>query len=325
MPKVWEREENVLAERFKKNELPGIFRKQVLIKDNEDLVVEKDGEIYDVYDSGKRTITGLLDKDFTDAIFVDIGEKTLKDIIKNIQTKDGKIDSEFEMKFKVIDLEKFLTNLVKSKRRLFMNDLRNGIEMELISSVLEPEMKQKSLSEIYGNKEFLRDIENRIKLKLKDMFKGWGLELISFSIEWKFPEDFLKKAEKKPSEVKPEFTKPEMKPEETKGKISKEEELAKLEKGRIEKEVKLQLEKEETQRDMEDALEALKLKRIEREEMLEGKKPEDLKEEIENLKRAKEIAEKKFYRKELSEEAFKRITEGYEKEIIELEAKLKKR
>ena len=48
-----------------------------------------------------------------------------------------------------------------------------------------------------------------------------------------------------------------------------------------------------------------------------------LEDDLEDLKRAKDITERKFYKKELSEESFQRMMEDFEKRIIEIEIKLR--
>ena len=70
------------------------------------------------------------------------------------------------------------------------------------------------------------------------------------------------------------------------------------------------------------------LKKAEERELELGKEvkeggSEDLEKQLEELKEAKVITERKFYKKELSEEAFQRMMEDFEKKIIEIETKLK--
>lgn len=350
----WDRDEDVVAERFKREEIEGLFKKKFRSKENENLVIEKHGEIYEELGSGEFAVTGLLDKDFTDLLIMDKSEKTLERTLKNVCLRDEKrMDIKFEIKFKVFHSDRFSSNLVKNRKKLFMEDVWSDMLSGLIYKKSLPEIKKHAITE-FLEKDFCEKTKEGIESELKKMFKDWGIILTYFSIDFVVPEEIKKGAKEKP-EVKPvedveKETKKEVatrEPEEIvkEGEArvesaSKEGTVAELEKERLEKEVKMELEKEESQKDMEEAVEALDLKEMkDKQELLKrteekelgveekerGGTRADLEKQLEELKKAKEITEKKFYKKELSEEAFQRMMEDFEKKIIEIETKLKSR
>ena len=323
----WERHEDIIAERFKREEIRGTFKKKFRAKKNEDIIVEKHGEIYEELGSGEFTVSGLLDKDFTDLLVLDRSERTLKKTVKNVYLKDEKrMNIHFEIRFRVFHPDRFSRNLVRNRKRLFMEDMWADILSNLLYKKSLPEIKEHKISE-YTKKDLCEKMKERVKNDMEALFDKWGLRLTHFSIDFEIPEE--EKAEAK------DIKKPEEMVEEGERKIeevSREEALAKLERERLEREVKMELEKEEMQKDMEEAIEALKLKEIKDEQSILKKaeekelgvgEKEDLERKLEELKKAKELTEKKFYKKELSEEAFQRMMEDFEKEIIEIETKLK--
>ncbi len=345
----WERNEDVIAERFKREEIEGTFKKKFSAKENENLVIEKHGEIYRELGSGEFTVSGLLDKDFTNLLIMDKSEKVLNRTLKNVFLSDGKrMDINFEIRFKVFHSDRFSNNLIRNRKRLFMEDVWADILSNLIYKKSMPEIKKHGITD-FLKEDFCEERKESLENDLKKMFKDWGLLLTYFSIDFRIPEEEKKAVETKEG-VEKEEIKVEEKTEETEKEpeeiveegerriesASKEGKIAELEEERLEKEVKMELEKKETQKDMEEAVEALDLKELkDKKELLkkteekglgvekEEKTKEDLENKLEELKKAKEIAEKKFYKKELSEEAFQRMMEDFEKKIIEIETKLK--
>ncbi|NIO22649.1 MAG: hypothetical protein GTN38_01310 [Candidatus Aenigmarchaeota archaeon] len=331
----WERNEDVIAERFKREEIEGIFKKKFRAKENENLVIEKHGEIYRELGSGEFTVSGLLDKDFTDVLIMDKSEKTLERTLKNVCMRDEKrMDIDFEIKFKVSHSDRFSVNLVRNRKRLFMEDVWYDILSNLIYKKSLPEIKKHGVRD-FLKADFCKETKEGIENDLKKVFREWGLTLKYFSVDFKVPEEERSAEEKEVG--KAEESEGIVKEAESKiEKSSREETIAGLEKERLKKEVRMELEKKETQKDTEEAMEAMDLKELkdkqellkkteERELGAEEKKetPEDLEKKLEELKRAKEITERKFYKKELGEEAFQRMMEDFEKKIIEIETKLK--
>jgi|GEM_PF-2912884 len=337
----WERNEDVIAERFKREEIEGIFKKKFRAREKENLVIEKHGEIYKELGSGEFTVSGLLDKDFTYVLVMDKSEKTLGRTLKNVCLRDEKrMDMHLEIKFKISNPDRFSSNLVRNRKRLFMEDVWIDILSSLIYKKSLPEIKTHSIKEFLST-DFCKEKKGWVENDMKRIFKEWGLMLTYFSIEFRIPEDERKAEKEKPAEPKEGPGEIKEKPEEIveeweKGGKSREETVADLEKERLKREVGMELEKEETQKDMEEAMEAMDLKELkDKQEMLKraeerglgakekGGKREDLERQLEELKEAKDITERKFYKKELGEEAFQRMMEDFEKKIIEIETKLR--
>ncbi len=337
MTMEWQREANVIAERFKKNEIPGFLAKEFLAKDNEFVVVERGGEIYRERGPGKFAISGFV-SDLTDLLLVDKSEKTFESEVKNVWLADeNKIDIKFVIKFRIFHSDHFSKNLMGERKKFSLQDVWDETLSKILYKSSLPELQKKSANE-FLKEDFREDVREDIESEMKRAFKEWGLILSSLSIDFKVPEGI--EAEKTEAEGGEELQEEGTEVEEptdvgkygTSG-ITREEELSELEKERVEKEVEMELGKKQAQKDTEEALEAMELKDIkDKEKMLEEMERKDLeetggkdrlKEKLEELKRAKEITEKKFYKKELSEEAFQRMMEDFEKKIIEIETKLK--
>jgi hypothetical protein len=340
MPKEWERSLAVIAQRIGKGQIPGFFRKQIVLKENEQGFLESNGEIHEEFSQGMHTVN--FEKGVKDLILVDKSEKKLTRIVEDLWTRDDKkINSKVEIVFKVYAPDKLFKNLLGVRSSLLLDDIWSQLCLDKVSKILTPAVKQKDLEQLCGGGKTAEKIEKDLQENLEDLLKQAGIELRSVSVFFSIPEEyeeFLKKRGVNKETLRSLEMQKEMEfgEEET---FTREEKLDELEKLRVEKEVKMQLEKEETQRDFEDALEALKLKDLKNKQKLLKEiqhaktqmKPdkkdvknviESLTEKISELENAKEIVEKKFYKKELSEEAFNKMMENYEQKIIELETKI---
>ena len=115
----WVHEDNVIAERFTRNEIPGMFSKDLEIGNHESLIIEKENEIYDVYENMKISIISQLDREFTRAIMVDRSIKFMRFGIRNMITRTNlNMGIDFEFTFKVVKPDKLVENLFRSRHRL---------------------------------------------------------------------------------------------------------------------------------------------------------------------------------------------------------------
>ena len=193
------------------------------------------------------------------------------------------------------------------------------------------------------------------EVEMRKKFEVFGLDLLSFSVQFMLPdeyEQYLKRRSglKEDDEVeeyreKEETRKAvhEMKNAEMEGKVeTREKAMDDMQQERIKREAKMEIEEEETQQDMKDAMEALRLKEIkdkqkmitdaERKDLgLEGLKeafPEQDKKKLEekygDLKKLIGITEKKYLGRKIDEKTFRRLMEEYEKEKSELEVEMEK-
>lgn len=290
----WEREGNVIAERFKKEEIPGFLTKEFLAKDNEYVVVEKGREIYRERGPGKFSISGFAG-DLTNILLIDKSEKTYEGVIKNVWLPGNKkIDIEMDIKFRVFHSDHFSKRLMGERGKMFLDDIWNETLSEVMCKRILPEL-QKNQAKEFLKEDFIKKTKENIEVQIENRFKGWGLMLTSLSVDFKLPE----KIEEEKEEVVIE-------------------EKSETEKETEERGAEIELESKHAQKDMEEAMKAMASEDVKEHE-------EELEKELEELKRAKEIAEKKFYKKELSEEAFQRMMEEFERKIIEIETKLKEK
>ncbi|MEE9322987.1 MAG: SPFH domain-containing protein [Candidatus Aenigmarchaeota archaeon] len=208
MAMEWEREANTIAERFKKEEIPGFLTKEFLAKDNEFVVVERGKEIYRERGPGKFAISSFAG-DLTNIILVDKSEKTLENEIKNVWLADEKkIDIKLVIKFRIFHSDRFSKNLMGEKKRLSLQDVWD----ETISDVIY----KRSLPELEKNpaKEFLREdfrekARGDMESDMKNSFEKWGLILTSLSVDFKIPEGIEAEKSEKIEVEKSEPGKPE--------------------------------------------------------------------------------------------------------------------
>lgn len=323
---AWKRDKNLIAERFGKDELPGFLTKEFDVKGDEFVVLEKNREIYLEKDHGKLSVSSFMG-DFTDVIMVDKSEKTLENEIKNVFLADGRnIGIKLTIKFRIFNSDHFSKNMMGQRKKLFLDDVWNEMVSDVVYKKILPKLQKKPAKD-FASEDFREKAKANIEADVKRKFREWGLMLTSLSMSFNVPEEPKEElGEEEKVSGEEEFEGVE---KHAKAGMTIEDETEELEKERLEKEVTMELEKKQMQKDVEDAMEAMELKDIqERKRVLketEAKENERKKliEEMESLKKAKEITERKFYKKELSEESFQRMMEDFEKRIIEIETKLR--
>ncbi|UCC92126.1 MAG: hypothetical protein JSV39_02610 [Candidatus Aenigmatarchaeota archaeon] len=188
MAMEWEREGNVIAEKFKKEEIPGFLTKEFLAKDNEFVVVEKGREIYRERGPGKFAISGFVG-DLTDVLLVDKSEKTIENEVKNVWLADGKkIDIRFIIKFRIFHSDNFSKNLMGERKKLFIEDVWNEIVSNVVCKKNLPELHKNKASE-FLKEDFREKAKEDMESEMKKAFKEWGLILSSLSVDFRIPED----------------------------------------------------------------------------------------------------------------------------------------
>ena len=207
MTAEWERKENVIAERFKKEEIPGFLTKEFVAKENEFVVVERGREIYRELGPGELSISGFA-SDLTCILLVDKSEKKLESEIKNVWLEDDKkIDINFSLKFRIFHSDHFSKRLMGERKVFSIKDLQNEIFSNVFYKKILPEL-QKNKAEEFLNDNFRDEASGKVESEIKNKFKHWGLILSSMSIDFKVPESV--KEEKKVSDEA--AGKPEMEP-----------------------------------------------------------------------------------------------------------------
>ncbi len=277
MAKPWDHAESVIAQKFFKNQVGGLFRKQILLRPDETGLIERDGKITGKFGPGKHTVSNIFNRELTEIILVDQGIKSLRRDITGLWTRDDrKINSTVEMRFRVASPDKLFANLMRDRNVLTFEDLYSKISVEFLARVITPEVKKRKIDDLYGNREILERLRESIEVDLKKTLGLWGIGLVSFSLIWNFPPEYEKYLEsrgirKQITEEKEAEHDEELRAAENEkeierlkagGELSKEAMKAGLEREKLKREFELEMGKKETQEDMKEAMEALKLKDI---------------------------------------------------------------
>jgi hypothetical protein len=287
----WKRKEEVVSQIFNKSEFSGTFIKHVYVKEDEAVVVEKEEELYEVLEPGERTVTSIMDSGFNFALFVDISVKNINGEIRRIDTGDGKkFDMKAGLSFRISDPVMYMDTIVDSRKFVYISDIWDELYMELLIEAILPKTREKGVGEISRDKELMKSVEKAMESKSRGILSSMGIDFVSLSVKWEFPEEPPAHGKKEVVEL-PSECGPGKRETEKQGEVEKAEEA----------EVK-----ETKQKTHEE----------------KGDPAKEIEEKIEELNKAKEIAEKKFFKNELSEEVFRKLAESYEKRIIELEGKL---
>jgi len=258
MPAEWERNPDTIAERFKKDEIPGFLRKEFFAKENEWVVVEKNGEIYRERGPGKFSITGF-SGGVTSILLLDKGEKTIEREVKNVWLSDGKkIDITFTLRFRVFHSDHFSKRLMGERKKFTTTDVWDETLSKVLCKKILPDIEKKRAGDFLRD-DFREDLKKSVEGYIKKSFRDWGILLLSISVDFRIPEDAKETEgmgeERKTGEEKTEEVKEEKASSETEEEKKLREELEELGKAKEiaeKKFYKKELSEEAFQRMMED-------------------------------------------------------------------------
>lgn len=192
----WKRQPDELARVVPKKNVDGFFRKSVILSPNEKGVLIKEGEIEEVIESGKLSVGGLLSpgtirKD-VDVALIDTSPKDLQWKCSKLWTADNQsLSCSGVLRFRVMEIKRlfqmifaYTTSDKDGERNLSVQDVYKRLESEVITLVLEPEVRTENIENIYGNRELRMRLENELEMKLRSTLEMWGLEMLRYTIQW---------------------------------------------------------------------------------------------------------------------------------------------
>lgn len=192
----WKKQIDDIARVISKKDVGGIFSKSVVLSPNEKAAIIRNGIVEEIIDSGKLRVGGLLKpgnigKD-VDVALMDTSPKDLDWEHADLWTADNqKVGCGGILRFKMQDPKRFFQMLFayttpdkKGGRVLSVQDIYDRLESETISRVLEPEIKQVTMDNIYGNRDLQLKLENELEMQLKTTLSMWGLELLRYTAQW---------------------------------------------------------------------------------------------------------------------------------------------
>jgi len=357
MTMKWERSEAIVGQRINISQIKGFFGKKVKLADGEMAITEKDGKALKELDKGSHKVSGMFSREAEDVVFIDVSPKVLKRDVQGLWTsQDKEINASLEMTFRVTEPEKIRKLMMGRRDLVTIEDIWKELEKDVVSSGLAPVVKRKNVDDLTEEKKVEKEVRVAVEVEARKKFEVFGLDLISFSVRFILPEDYQEYLRKR-GELKAESEESRIQEEDEKIKAVHEREIAEItgeadtrekalddaEKERIRREAELGIEEEETQQDMKDALEGLRLKELKdrqrdaaeqkRKDMglealreaLPGRTSRTAEEKYDILKRMMGETEKMFLNRKIDKEMYRNIMGSYEKEKAELEAKMKKK
>lgn len=354
MASTWERSDAVVAQRINVFQIGGIISKKIRVLDGEVVIIEEDGRALKTLERGVHKVGWAFSGSRRSATFVDTRAKTVRREVEGLWTRDDKeITGDVEMKLVVSDPEKLRSVMMNNRDMLTLEDVWEELKKEIAGEAVAPVVKKKSADQLQGDRKTLKEVQISVEVGLRKKLEITGLDLLSFSMKFILPEEYREylkgrgrmkeKSEKAVSAEEEETRKAihEREVGEIRGTVEgRDQVLDNLEKERMKREVEMEIEEEETQHDMRDAMEALRLKEIkDRQKMLkdserkrlgmdslkkafsEGEDPEKRYDELQKMM---EATEKKYLGRKIDKETLKKIMQKYEQEKTELEVKLKK-
>ncbi|TQD23495.1 zinc ribbon domain-containing protein [Methanolobus vulcani] len=192
----WKRETDDIARVVPKKQVGGFFSKAVILAPNEKAAMVKNGVVDEIVDSGKLQVGGLLKpgnigKD-VDVALMDTSPKDLQWAENDLWTGDNqKVSCNGLLRFRIQDPKRFFQMLYayattdkKGIRALSIQDIYKRLESEVITLVLEPEVRQEDIEKLYGNRDLRLNIENELEMRLRSTLSMWGLEMLKYTVQW---------------------------------------------------------------------------------------------------------------------------------------------
>jgi hypothetical protein len=350
----WDRPDGIIAQRIDAAQIGGFFSKKIHVGENEAAIIEQEGKSLQTFGEGKHKVSGLFSRPEKKIVLIDKSPKIISREVKDLWTRqDKKINAAVEIRLVVNDAAAFIASMMESRDIVKLDEIWAEIQGAVSTDALQPVVKKKGIDELQGDRDTVKEIQVSAEVSLRKKLETTGLELLSFSIKFILPgeyEEYLRKRSQQLEEEEKEKAAEELRTRkavldreigEMEGTVEdREKVLDDAEKERIRRETELGIEEEETQEDMRDAMEALKLKEIkdkqvalrdsERKHLGLGEVRESSEEKKGLVRRYGELlkiieeTEKNFYQRKVDEETFKKLMQKYRQEKTELEVKMKK-
>ncbi len=195
MPFTWEKQPGEIARKVRPENVPGIIRDEVVVHEFERVFLIKDGTIVQVLDHGRHDIgggfMGRLKRTFGEAVFVDFTDKDLPYGFGDLRLRDGiKVGAHGEIRFRIREPQQFFVNLMGSSDVVTIDNLWDRVNLEL-KNLISPVLNRYTAEDLYGNPAVRNDCYNAIDMEMRKTFMRWGLELINFTIDYGFPDEWL--------------------------------------------------------------------------------------------------------------------------------------
>jgi len=204
-----------IARKVSKDRIRGIFDKDILVSENERVLLLVDGSIQQILGPGVHRVGGLARDIKTGAILskIKLGRAESVDVVfvnlSDIDIKWGfgpelRTQDEFKLgahgiirlKINEPDVAKLFANMMDmTAQRIRVEDLKNRIGLELLGSVIAPVTKSYKIDDLWANKMVVEDCYNGIETEMRKTLSRWGFEIVQFTIDYNFPEGWLKQKE----------------------------------------------------------------------------------------------------------------------------------
>lgn len=183
---IWMRQPDDFAQKFELPDINGIFTKRVTVEQGTGALFIQGGVYrgmlppgqYNVESLHKRII-GLVTGLTTTVILVDSAEVPLTFSFEKteLRTKDSyDVGASGQLTAKISAPLNFLENYLKGKDHISLTDIENTLHNEL-AQILRRNLSGYNISELYGNAEISRKIEEELKTTLNISLKSKGLEI----------------------------------------------------------------------------------------------------------------------------------------------------
>jgi hypothetical protein len=198
LPYEWQKSPGEIARLVTASEFGGLFRKEILVRENERAVFLLDGRIVKVFDAGMHEVGGWLSglKGKVEALFVDYSDVDLDWRVGELWTGDGyRIGGYGKLRLRLASPEKLyanyrLTRTIGRSLCLTAEDLSARLGLELQNNI-SPVIKARKIDELYGNPEVREGCYNGIDFEMRKTLDRWGIELVQFSVDYSFPQDWV--------------------------------------------------------------------------------------------------------------------------------------
>lgn len=192
----WKRDADDIARVVPKKEVGGFFSKAVILSPNEKAAMVKNGIVDEIVGSGKLQIGGLLKpgnigKD-VDVAMMDTSPKDLQWTQSELWTRDNQnVSCSGLLRFRIQEPKRFFQILYayttpdkKGTRVLSIQDIYSRLESEVLTLVLEPEIRKEDIEKLYGNRDLCLNIENELEMRVRSTLSMWGLEMLKYTVQW---------------------------------------------------------------------------------------------------------------------------------------------
>ena len=200
MPYEWYPMQGEVARRIYRRDVPGFFRKMLIIGGLQQVLIIQDSTVREVLTQGKHNVRRSLTKDRS-AVYLDLSDKELPYSFSGLKLTDGivitcygsirfRINYSSIPRLRINYSQLFYTNLFTSGDTLSIDGLLAKLKPQLQNAVA-PVFHPYHAEDLYGNPQVRNVCNDALNQETQNNLQKYGLTLTQITTNYIFPQEWI--------------------------------------------------------------------------------------------------------------------------------------